>query len=135
AGRSRPRRWELGCGAWSSLSFPFTGFFQKRQHALPLGPIAGAVLNDFLELDLALGHIRYEAEVLAHVVALLHAVQRLVRAHDRVRVLALRKRADHLQLLQRERLEGFLAPVEVGCDAAAPAFLRRRELARLERVG
>src|SRR5688572_13316777 len=94
-----------------SLFVPFAGFLQQRQHALPLGPIAGAVLNDFLELDLALGHIGDEAEVLAHVVALLHPVERLVRPHDGVRVLALRERADHLQLLEREGLEGLLAAV------------------------
>src|SRR5688572_23157736 len=102
-----------------SLFAPFIDFLQQRQHALPLGPIAGAVLNDFLELDLALGHIGDEAEVLAHVVALLDPVERLVGAHDREHVLALREGAHHLELLERECLEGLLAAVEVGRDAPA----------------
>jgi hypothetical protein len=72
---------------------PLCRFPPAAANALPLGPIAGAVLNDFLELDLALGHIRDEAEVLAHVVAFLDPIERLVGAHDGVRVLALRERA------------------------------------------
>src|SRR3954463_10593140 len=74
--------------SWFSLFIPFAGFFQERQHTLPLGPIAGAVLNDFLELDLGVRHVRDEAEVLAHVVALLHPVERLVGTDQRVHVIS-----------------------------------------------
>ena len=66
---------------------PLLASSRSGRHALPLGPVAGAVLNDFLELDLAFGHVRDQPEVLAHVVALLDAVERLVGANQGVRVL------------------------------------------------
>src|SRR5205814_8025001 len=73
--------------------------------------------------------------VLSHVVALLDPVEGLVGAYQGIGFLVLGKRPDHLELFERERLERLLAPVQVGRDAAPGAFLRRRELARLERVG
>src|SRR5437763_15582763 len=110
---TRPAVRVMGCGASLSLFLPFAGFLEQRQRALPLGPVAGAVLYDFLQLDLAFRHVGDQAEVLSHVVALLHAVQRLVGAYQRVHLVALRERAHHLQLLEREGLQRLLAPREL----------------------
>src|SRR5947207_14210817 len=93
--RSRGRRatWPavrvMGCGASLSLFLPFAGFLEQPQRALPLGPVAGAVLHDFLQLDLAFRRVGDQAELLTQAIALLPALAPLVGAHQPPRVASL----------------------------------------------
>src|SRR5438045_2948521 len=114
--RARATGREFGCVAWSSLFVPFAGFLQERQDALPLGPIAGAVLNDFLQLDLGVRYVGDETEVLPHVVAFLDPIEGLVGLHEGVGFLVLRKRAHHLELLEREGLQRLLPAIDLLLD-------------------
>src|ERR671928_314169 len=82
--------------------------FQELQRALALDPFAGAVLDELLQLDLALVDARDHAEVLAHVVALLHAVKVGPGLDERKGLLLLCDGAKHLDRLEREGLERLL---------------------------
>ena len=105
----------------------------QLQRAAALHPVAAAVLDELLELDLAVVDAGDDAEVLAHVVALLDAVQVGAGLHQRVGLLVLRERADHLDRSSGKASSGSLRPVQVRrelADAAARAGLARRRCAR-----
>src|SRR6185369_6444213 len=121
--------------AWpSSASLLSSVRFGELERTCSLRPVAGSVLHQFLEPNIAVPDTDDDAEVLPHVVSDLDLIDVLVgRSDQRVRALAPLQRSDHLQRLQRIGFERLLAPVQIGRELAAS--LNRLDLARLERIG
>src|SRR6476646_11781439 len=94
-------------GAKAACALSFLRLDQL-QSAVALHPFAAAVLHQLLQLDLALVDGRDHAEVLAHVVALVDAVEVGTRLDQREGLLLLRDGAEHLDRFEREGLKGLL---------------------------
>src|SRR5437764_12764794 len=116
-----------------STLFPYTTLFRSQvERACSFGPIARAILDQFLELDLGVGDAGDDAEVLAHVITGPYLVDVLFRRpNEAVDSLSSFEGADHRQPLERISLERLSAPREIGCESVAA--LRRLDLSRLER--
>src|SRR5206468_1030426 len=120
---------------WSRSSSPLgscVGLLQLQRTGT-LGPVARAVLHQFLQLDFAFADPGHDAEILSDVVAGANLIDVTVRCpHERVNGLVALERADHRQRLERIRLEWLLAAREIGRKLARP--LRGLDLPGLERV-
>src|SRR5205814_293979 len=128
------RRSSDDCRSTRSFSAPLCSLIWLQvERACSFGPIARAILDQFLELDLGVGDAGDDAEVLAHVIAGPYLVDVLFRCpNEAVDSLSSFERADHRQPLERISLERLSAPREIGCESVAA--LRRLDLSRLERV-
>src|SRR5688572_3153140 len=93
-------------GGWCGEYFWYSSFcLHQLQRADPLDPVSGRVLHQLLEADLGLVDAGNDAEVLAHVVALLDPVKIRACLHQGERLLGLGNGAEHLDRLERERLQ------------------------------
>src|SRR5271155_921588 len=107
--------------------------FRELKGARSLGPVPRAVLDEFLEPNLAVGNANNHAKILAEVIADLDLVDVLFRgSHQRKRRLAPVQRSHYLQRFERIRLQRLFAPGEIGRQIAPP--LEGLDLSRLERV-
>src|SRR5471032_1650492 len=129
----------LNCGLNSGLnSFRALLTFLQFQLRYAFDPVAGRILYDFLDRDPGLADPGDQAEILPQVLAGLHLVHRLVHLQQREDGALLFQRADHLDGVEREAFEDFLAALGVRLEAAAAHTVQLgqlgQQLVRVERV-
>src|SRR3989344_501945 len=120
--------------SWNSASLSV--LFRQRQIGFALDPVTRRSLYQLDHIDFFITDPGYHAEILAEMVAYLHAMYRAIRRlNDRPRLFAARQRADHLERVQRKFFERFLAPVQVRTRPAATRLgTRGSDILRRERI-